>query len=867
MGKVHVVNHTHWDCEWYFTSSDALVLSDQSFTLILDELENNPRSKFCLDGQVSVLDEYAALRPERIEQIRKLVKQGRLSVGPWFTQTDSFFVHAESIIRNLVIGIKETKKYGDYMRIGYLPDTFGFNAQMPTILANAGINSIIFWRGLNFDKHVDEPYFCWKGLADKEILAINLPHGYGIAAHLNTSRSFLEKRLFPAVKMIQEKTSLDEIIIPSGGDQLDIIKDLPEKIDDINEKSADQYVVSRFEDFIDVVEKSKEKLKEIRGEFREPCTARVHKTIGSVRYDIKRMNYLIEQKLLNRVEALVAIGRKQGIRIGTGIINKAWKKILKGHAHDSMGGCVSDSVAVDILHRMKEADEICDAIENMVAKKLAEQIGVTDQQIIIFNTLPYDFSGYKVVEFISHSKEAIIDTDSFTLIDSVFYEGKENLLLETPEGKTYLNESPYYKIKALVKVNLPAMGYKVFNIRKKIQPATLVGNSTSVIENEFYKVEFGDGKLVLKTNFGKTITDFISFEDCGNDGDTYDFSPLRNDKPVVLHLQKAKAYQSQDIQIMELTGTFTLPLKLEDRLERKKSGEVGIKLRIELIKGIPYLKCRCLVNNGIYSHRLRVKIHTDLSANESIASVPFGYIRREIQHGQEVDWEGKYVEWPIDIEPFDESVSVSNEEYHITVFGKGVKEYQICDESLYITLFATTSQLGKPNLLYRPGRASGDTTKKGHVMIPTPMAEQLGIREFEFAISAAKGEFDEYQTAKIGEQYQTQDISYQLQTVNKFINRLDNKIQESEEVLSKSPEKFSLLTVDSELIYSSISPSLYDDAVLLRLKNPGNRTIALDSIEWSNFRKFAVVNYIEDLSEDQELQMNPYDTLTIKLWY
>ena len=36
---------------------------------------------------------------------------------------------------------------------------------------------------------------------------------------------------------------------------------------------------------------------EYRGEFREPCTTRTHKSIGSVRYDIKRSNFIVEQKL------------------------------------------------------------------------------------------------------------------------------------------------------------------------------------------------------------------------------------------------------------------------------------------------------------------------------------------------------------------------------------------------------------------------------------------------------------------------------------------------------------------------------------------------------------------------------------------
>lgn len=39
MVNVYIVQHTHWDREWYFTAADAKVLSEQVFTEVLDELE------------------------------------------------------------------------------------------------------------------------------------------------------------------------------------------------------------------------------------------------------------------------------------------------------------------------------------------------------------------------------------------------------------------------------------------------------------------------------------------------------------------------------------------------------------------------------------------------------------------------------------------------------------------------------------------------------------------------------------------------------------------------------------------------------------------------------------------------------------
>ena len=82
MVKAYLVNHTHWDREWYFTVQDAQILSDSVFTEILDELEAHPEANFTLDGQTSIIDEYLELNPSALSRIRKLVARKQLYVGP-----------------------------------------------------------------------------------------------------------------------------------------------------------------------------------------------------------------------------------------------------------------------------------------------------------------------------------------------------------------------------------------------------------------------------------------------------------------------------------------------------------------------------------------------------------------------------------------------------------------------------------------------------------------------------------------------------------------------------------------------------------------------------------------------------------------
>ena len=76
-------------------------------------------------AKISILEEYIKFMPDKFELVKKLVKEGKLLIGPWYTQTDELIISGESIIRNLFYGIKTHLSMETYMKIGYLPDSFG----------------------------------------------------------------------------------------------------------------------------------------------------------------------------------------------------------------------------------------------------------------------------------------------------------------------------------------------------------------------------------------------------------------------------------------------------------------------------------------------------------------------------------------------------------------------------------------------------------------------------------------------------------------------------------------------------------------------------------------------------------------------
>ncbi|MFU1884032.1 hypothetical protein, partial [Enterococcus faecium] len=60
------------------------------------------------------------------------------------------------------------------------------------------------------------------------------------------------------------------------------------------------------------------------------------------------------------------------------------------------------------------------------------------------------------------------------------------------------------------------------------------------IENDYYRLIFEAGELSLvDRKSGKTFKNFLAFEDSGDEGDTYDYSPPYADQLYRLDLKEA----------------------------------------------------------------------------------------------------------------------------------------------------------------------------------------------------------------------------------------------------------------------------------------------------------------------------------------
>ena len=140
---VHIVAHTHWDREWYLTFQQFRVHLVRLVDKLIDVMRKEEYCCFTLDGQTVVLEDYLEIRPENEVALLDLVRSGRLLIGPWYVLPDVFLVSGESLVRNLQMGHRVAQRFGEPMKVGYMPDQFGFITQMPQILSQFGIDSAV----------------------------------------------------------------------------------------------------------------------------------------------------------------------------------------------------------------------------------------------------------------------------------------------------------------------------------------------------------------------------------------------------------------------------------------------------------------------------------------------------------------------------------------------------------------------------------------------------------------------------------------------------------------------------------------------------------------------------------------------------
>ncbi|MBM7618565.1 alpha-mannosidase [Bacillus tianshenii] len=878
--KVFVVPHSHWDREWYFTIEDSNVLLVENLDYLMDVLENDQDyNGYVFDAQMSVVDEYLKIRPEQRERLQKLVAAKRIFVGPWYTQTDSLLVNKESIIRNLLYGTRMATEMGHSMNNGYLPDIFGQNMYLPSMFEGFGIDYSILQRGIYTDQLNGDLNFTWKSPDGKGVKANNIYFGYGPGKFLAADEEYHQERLIPMLdKLAAMNESTDNLLLPAGGDQVLVRDHFPETVKELNEKDDKyEYILSDFESFMKETWKDESAFENvIEGELIASQKSRIHNTIRSQRYDLKKLNYDVENKILYVLEPLAVIGKALGLSYPQRWLDSMWKMLFDVHAHDSIGGCNSDDTNHDIIVRLEKVNRIADGLVNIIKKQLTKAISVQTGQeniSVVFNTDSKNYSG--LIETVLFTKKTTFTLQSyqgdavpFELLSQEYISGGKKIVV-TAEGEKEVEVPGYYRSVIQAKlIEVPAMGYTTLFVEEQETTVTKVNSSKeSFIENDQYRVTLENDVLTLENKQTKQkLVDFIRFENVADAGDSYDFSPLPGDEPI--HWNEARLVgvkKGEFSQRLVIEFTAELPAELNGQNRSNDTKAFKILTTFTLQDGEEMVRVHHGIDNICKDHRIRVLLSTGLeNVAHSYADQAFSVIERPVVQPYLEGWREKgFAEAPVPIYPLENFVGVTSDNASFATITKGIKEYEVLAETneLALTLFRSVGLLGRDNLEWRPGRASGINNK----VVYTPDAQLQQEMEFDYAIVWTGKEMDKTELFSKTDYYRKHYATYQHQSLNTFEERLE-RFELPMPIKELQPSN-SLFNIDNQAVFMSTCKQSYEEnGVIVRFFNP-TEDVQRFSVTSEVFTDQAVTNLYETVlgKVDGAMEIPPKGYVTIKL--
>ena len=769
---------------------------------MLASIERDPGFAFTLDGQLVTVDDYLELRPEAEPLLRRLIAEGRLTIGPWQTLVDEFLVSGETIVRNLEAGWRRAEELGTPMAVGYLPDAFGHIAQMPQILRAAGVDHAVVWRGV--PAAIDAHVFRWEAPDGSAVRAEYLVDGYGNAAYLLD----LPDRLVESLDAFAEKVGPffpdgDDLLAMLGTDHMAPAPDLVQRIAALN-ASQDRYDV-RVTTLARYVERSggPPARPVWRGEMRSAARANMLMNVTSARIDLKAAAGRAERGLERYAEPLLALW---GGDWPAAALRLAWRRVLENSAHDSICGCSADSVSAQVLVRYAEAEQIGAELTRHATEAIAAR--VSREAVAVINPSPAERRGLVELDLRVPAEWAEValalpdgrrigvqETGSTPVVlheaevgaaDVVAHllrrlHGRElfgrrlngfevdagrltfhvdtepdpatldiGVLLAEVEQAAALEPRWLFRICArprrrlLAAVPAPALGWTAVRpVEGAGQIDEPVVSAERRLDNGLVAVDVADDGTFTLTGGGVRVAGAGRLVDGGDFGDSYNYGPPRVDALVEEPESVAvELHEAGPVRArIDVTRSYAWPRGVLDggSARSEATASVAVTQAIELRAGESFVRVRVTFENPCCDHRLRFHVPLAEPAARAAAEGQFAVVERPAVP------EAGHGEVPVPTYPARGFVAAGG----VAVLLDHVLEYELVDGAggaeLALTLLRSIGLISRSDHPYRDDPAGPE--------VPIPDAQCRGPWSVGFALFPHAGSWSEADVAAQAERY------------------------------------------------------------------------------------------------------------------
>jgi alpha-mannosidase len=828
-----LIPHTHWEGAVFKTREEYLDMGLPNILTAVRLLKEHPNYRFVLD-QVAYFKPFLERYPEEASAFRKFVAEGRLQiVGGLDVMPDDNIPGGESFVRQILYGKSYCRKeLGVEVKVGWLLDTFGHNAQLPQILRLAGYNSFWFSRGVE-DRSKMRSEFLWEGLDGTRIPAFWLPFSYGYLSGPPTNLAgftdFIKKkweRLTPFSR---------------GGDRVGLAGfDVSEPelyvaslVKEFNRQSNMPFTlrIGLPTDFESMVA-NRTDLPVLAGE-RNPLFQGVY----SSRIELKQRMRDIE-RLLTTVEKFEALANWLGSRMDEQMLWRAWEPALFNVTHDLSSGVMTDGVYADTVSSYDFSRRLANELLENCTGSIVSQIDTRGPGIalVVFNSL-----GWRRTD----AAEADVgfaepDVADFALLDST---GKvvPSQLVDSER----FQDGRLKRVKfVFVAKDVPALGHAVYHIlpRKLAGESKTAVTETSgagVMENEYFRasIDLATGAM---TSLRMKQGDWEALAGAGNvvareedHGDFWElYQNLDGGQNVIMKrpLNVPRPGQAQFSNEERGTNSGVVvhgPVFSESQVTHP-FGSNTFSTSVRLYHDIQRVDFATKILNKDAFVRYRLLVPTSLQRGRNFQEIPFGAIERP--RNQEF--------------PAQNWIDYSDSGHGLTLLNRGLPGNNIADGTLMLSLMRS-SRIQSYGI---GGGFEGQGSDSG-----LELGKEL---TFQYALVPHAGDWREARAYRAG-----------LEFNNPL---LVHKAASHEGVL---PGKWGLVEISpANVVMSALKPATDGTAVLRVYEASGKVTTGATLKVFARIKSAQAANLMGDSGDELKVQNNtvrfdlhPFEIKTFKL--
>ena len=209
--QVTAVGHAHLDLAWLWPIRESYRKAKRTLANMIYLLELYPDFQFVIP-QPQQLAWVKEQDPKLYEKIRRYESEGRIEiVGGGWVENDTNVPCGESLARQELYGQKFwQEEFGHYVRLRWLPDTFGYSACLPQVLKLSGQKNFMTIK-ISWSNRTVFPYntFRWAGIDGSEVTVHMPPEG-------NYNSVAGPKALLTAKKGLKKTDPQDKLMLVYG---------------------------------------------------------------------------------------------------------------------------------------------------------------------------------------------------------------------------------------------------------------------------------------------------------------------------------------------------------------------------------------------------------------------------------------------------------------------------------------------------------------------------------------------------------------------------------------------------------------------------------------------------------------------------